>query len=282
MSESISALTVSASTELSHSLSEGSEKSCDSVGLEKAKKQNNPSVMDDLNSRVGELEAELQKQALEKEELQRLLESQKRQSDSDLAFLKRELESERFQKSELENQLVQEIDEASGQLDLEEALRSAIAPYELRYNKLVEEFQETMQQCNADIDGLHEELLAAKDENAKLGNLLEASERARESLNVEKRALEVSLIGSCSEQVDMDKERKELREELTHVDEVMQELIQTKLDYAELCERQTITKREMLKLKEKNLQLASKITKMETYLYYKQTSRRCFSMAEIP
>jgi len=231
-------------------------------------------VVAHMQSRVDELEAELKKQAVMREELQRLMDSQKRQAESDMAFLKRELESERVQKSELENQLVKEVEEESGQVDLEDALKTAIAPYEARYSKLADEYQEDMQQCNAEIDGLQEELLVAKGRMAHLENSLEVSERARESLNVEKRALEMSLIGSCTEHVNMDKERKELRQELTHVDEVMQELIQTKLQYAELSERQTITRRELCKLKEKNLMLASKITKMETYMYHKQTSAR--------
>lgn len=269
----IGTLAVSPSTDLSNSLSHASDKSTDSTvvheGLNGAVE-----VVANLQSRVDELEAELKKQDIVREELQRVMESQKRQAESDMAFLKRELESERVQKAELENQLVKEVEEESGQMDLEEALKSAIAPYELRYNKLAEDYQEVVQQCNAEIDALQEELLTAKDRNAKLENSLEVSERARESLNVEKRALEMSLIGSCTEHVNMDKERKELRQELTHVDEVMQELIQTKLQYAELSERQTITRRELCKMKEKNLQLASKITKMETYMYYKQNSAR--------
>lgn len=272
-SESIGTLTVSPSADLCNSLSHTSERSTDSAIVHEGM-NGAAEVVAHMQSRLDELEAELKKQAVMREELQRLMDSQKRQSESDMAFLKRELESEREQKSELENQLVKEVEEESGQVDLEDALKTAIAPYEARYSKLADEYQEDMQQCNAEIDGLQDELLVAKGRMAQLENSLEVSERARESLSVEKRALEMSLIGSCTEHVNMDKERKELRQELTHVDEVMQELIQTKLQYAELSERQTITRRELCKLKEKNLMLASKITKMETYMYHKQTSAR--------
>lgn len=247
-----------------------SDNSCDSV-IAHDPLTTHSEIADHLQSRVNTLEAELKARASENSELKRQMESQKRQAQNDAAFMQKELASLRLQKSELENQLVREVDESVGQLEMDDALKNAIAPYEMRHAALMEEYQEMMQQCHAEIDGLQQELLASKDQTAKLANLLEVSERARESLNVEKRALEMSLIGSCSEQADMDKERRELRQELVHVDEVMQDLIQTKIRYAELCERQTITKREMLKMKERNLQLASKITKMETYLYYKES-----------
>ena len=271
-SETIGALTIADSTDLSKSLSQDSDKSTDSTVLA-AGMHGATEIVANLQARIDELEAQAKKDAQNKAELQRLLESQRRQFEGDIAFLRRELESERAQKTELENQLVKEVDESVGQTELEEALKSAIAPYEMRYERLVDDYQYFAQQSNSEIDALHEELLAAKAESSKLSNQLRVSERARESLNIEKRALETSLIGSCTEHVDMDKERKELREELTHVDEVMQELIQTKLNYAQLSERHTIHKREMCKMKERNLQLASKITRMETYLYHKESAK---------
>jgi len=263
----VGGLTVSASADLCNSLSQVSEKSTDSTVVQEASAE----LVSQLHARIEELESAAKKEAAEKLELQRTLDSKKRQSDSEIALLKNELEALMEQKAALENELVKEVEEQSGEPDMEEAIKSAVAPYEQKYQRLTQQYQETLQQWNSEVDALHDELLAYREDNSKLANSLSVSERARESLNSEKRALEMSLIGSCTDHVNMDKERKELRQELLHVDEVMQELIYAKLNLAQLSEKHTMARREMCKLKEKNLQLASKITKMETYLYYAQT-----------
>lgn len=263
----IGALTVAQTTELCPSLSQESDKT--SV----LSSQNSiPSEASILQTKLKELEQELAKQRDEKEETKRVFENYKRQSENDVSFLMRELESERAQKTELENQLVKEMDEATGEVDVEDAIQSAIAPYEAKYNKLVEDYKQLMQQSTNDVDSLHDEVLDLREHVSKLENLLEVNERARETLVSEKRALEMSLIGSSTEQVDLDQERRELRQELTHVDEMMQELIQTKIHFAELSEKHTISRREVCRLREKNLQLASKLTKVETYFYYQTKS----------
>eukprot|EP00210_Caulerpa_lentillifera_P002465 g2363.t1 len=263
LSGKIGALAVVPSTELAPSVSQESDKTS-------VLSSNNsvPGEISILQTKLKDLENELSKTRDEKEETKRLLENFKRQSENDVAFLKRELESEKAQKTELENQLVKEMDELTGEVDLEEAIQSAIAPYELKYNALVDDYKQLMHQSTTDIDGLQEEVLDLRDHVAKLETLLETNERAKETLACEKRALEMSLIGSSTAQLDLDTERRELRQELTHVEEMMQDLIQTKINYAELSEINTISRREVYRLREKNLKLASKLTKIETYFYH--------------
>lgn len=48
---------------------------------------------------------------------------------------------------------------------------------------------------------------------------------------------------------------------------IMHELVQRKLELAQISEREVIGRRELYKAKETNMKLASKMTKLETLLY---------------
>lgn len=247
-SQKIGTLRTAASTDLSQSYSQDSDKlsvlsSPKGVVLDVAFMQ----------SKINKLTLELMEERKQKAELQLAMDKLKQQTEKEMSLLKKELEDQ-------------------SKASKEGVLKSKIGPYEIKYNSLLEDYKELLFQSDNDVNGLQEEVLDLRDHVAKLEGLLETNERIRETLVCEKRALEMSLIGSSTAQIDMDNERRELRQELNQADNLMKELIQTKMNFAELSEKHTISCHEVRELKEKNLQLASKLTSLEIMFYRKRRS----------
>lgn len=98
----------------------------------------------------------------------------------------------------------------------------------------------------------------------------------------EKHALETTLMEASSDRMDLEKVKDQLEKDLkdvhgqlkntgssNEIDEglLMSELINTKVRLAELDQVHTIVRHELYKSRETNMLLASKMTKLETYLY---------------
>eukprot|EP00210_Caulerpa_lentillifera_P004680 g4465.t1 len=271
-SEKIGILTAANSSELTQSLSlsQESEKSCvlsiTSGVLEGVSM---------MQTRVKDLEQELDKERKEKLELQKEIENLKEQSKNEVSFLRRIMASEQAEKMKLENQLVREVSEFEVE---NSSAEDSETPYKVKYNTLVEVYNQVVTQCENDVVLLQDEVLDLRDHVAKLENLLEVNERTRATLVSEKLALERSLIGYSGDHLDMDNERRELQQELTQVESLMHDLIETKMKYAELSEKHTISRQEIYSLKEKNLKLATKLTKIEISLYHKTKTSKSFSL----
>lgn len=98
----------------------------------------------------------------------------------------------------------------------------------------------------------------------------------------EKHALETTLMEASSDRMDLERVKEKLEKDLkdvhgqvkkgdnsNEIDEgtLMTELIDTKVRLAELDQMHTVVRRELYKSRETNMLLASKMTKLETYLY---------------
>lgn len=106
----------------------------------------------------------------------------------------------------------------------------------------------------------------------------------RDHMERERFALESTLMETSSDRMDLEKIRNQLEVELKEVRDqlqkagslddddgrVMTELIEAKVSLAELHESYTVTRHELYKSRETNMLLASKMTKLETYLYNKR------------
>lgn len=243
-----------------------------------------------LLGRVRELETQVEQQRREKALVEKQLKDTIARSQADIAALSRQLDAERAEKFELEKELSQQL--VGDEPAFQKAIHSAVALQEDRYQQLREEYEEMMEQAQCEFDELNQQLLDAQQHSMQLVKQLEICDRARESLAKEKKALEASLMETSGDRMDLERERKELEKELRHTREssradslilaetracdggaLMQELVKTKLELAQLSEKHVVTRRDLFKAKEANLKLASKMTKFEA-LFYSQRARK--------
>ncbi|CAD7704383.1 unnamed protein product, partial [Ostreobium quekettii] len=310
----------------------------------------------------GSLERQLKDAAGEKSALEKQMKDAVAKAKAEAAALGRQVDTERAEKAELEKRLEQQL-HALGEEAIEEAVASAVASREIRYQNLREDYEEMAKAAQADIDELNEQLLAYQQEVMELGKRLDCSEEARENLLREKRSLESSLVETSGDQMELqmmcrqlESENEELRQiqaeheadtlrqlqiaheneqiemqlqleeesealrqkqseskdasleedgvvaeadefanaldevQASQVDardelleearEIMQELVDTKLRYAQLSERHVIVRRDLYKAREANLQLASKMTKLETVVYKQRAKNMAKTMAK--
>lgn len=87
-----------------------------------------------------DLEGQLKDTAVDKSMLEKQLKDAAAKLKNDLAMVNRQLDTERAEKQELEVQLAQRL-QSVGEEAIEEAVNSALASREIRYNKLREEYE---------------------------------------------------------------------------------------------------------------------------------------------
>ncbi|GMH35754.1 hypothetical protein BSKO_03622 [Bryopsis sp. KO-2023] len=244
----------------------------------------------ELRNRVHELEEQVAGQRQKKTELEKQLKEIAAKTQVDMDAAQRQIESEKAEKEELEAQLSKQI-QSAGEDAVEEAVKKAVAVWDVRYQKLMDEMKVVKQKNKEEMDDLHEQLLACQEEAMKFENQLRSSERARENMSREKMTLEHTLMDASSDRLDLERLKNQLESEVVQIRDqlqkasissnngdddrrIMNELIDAKIGLAELHESHTIIRHQLYKSRETNMLLASKMTRLETYLYEQRAGGR--------